>query len=159
MKNRSVIFPQNNIPVSCGIYLAYFIDATNLPIRIKSVKLDPPPISIRRADVNNYACSASQYIRVNDRGFLEIGFEHNTRIENRQFVLHKPLTLLKMCVWISGFYNVFGFRRPFHSSIFQWPVMPGQNQWIEGPITPDLPNEAWTFGERFSPGALECGPR
>jgi hypothetical protein len=151
--NRSVLFPQNNIRISCDIDLAYFVDANNFPIHIRGVVLDTPPISIGRASVNNYACSASQYIRVNDRGFLEIGFEHNTRIENRRFVLHRALTLLKMCVWISGFYNVLGFGRPFYSKMFQWPVMPGQNQWIEGPIIPDLPNEAWTFGERFAPGA------
>jgi len=52
--------------------------------------------------------------------------------------------------------------------------MPGQNQWIEGPTTPDLPNEAWipadskiggAWGTRwmmspdktdYLPGALQC---
>jgi hypothetical protein len=155
--NRSVLFPQNDMPVFCGIDLVYFVDANGNTVLVRGVRLDPPPISIGRASVNNYACSASQYIRINDRGFLEIGFEHNTRIENRQIVYRKPVTILKMCVWISGFYNVLGLNRPFHSKIFQWPATPGQNQWVEGPITPDLPNEAWTFGERYVPGALQCG--
>jgi hypothetical protein len=161
--NRSVLFPQNNIPVSCGIDLVYFTDAVHHLGFVKGVMLDPPPISIGRASVNNYPCSASEYIRVNDNGLLEIGFENNVSIERREPILQRPLTILKMCMWISGFYNVLGFERHFSSKIFQWPAAPGQNQWIEGPITPDLPNEAWIprsgFPTPYRPGELQCTQR
>jgi hypothetical protein len=159
--NESILFPQNNIPVSCGIDLVYFVDAAGKTGIVKNVMFDPPPISIGRASVNNYPCTASQYLRVTDNGFLEIGFERNTRMEDRSVVFHRPLTILKMCVWISGFYNVLGWKRPFGSKIFQWPAQPGQRQWIEGPITPDLPNEAWIPPGTsppiyYSPNVLQC---
>jgi hypothetical protein len=82
--------------------------------------------------------------------------------------------MVKMCLWIEGSYKIFGFSIPFHSPMFQWPASPGQRQWIQGPIEPDIPTEAWipkdspvgavwalrammTLDKKaFLPGALQC---
>ena len=147
----------SNIYAGYVIDLAYFVDSTGTPIILKGLMLEPPRINIDREGINNYACSAFQYIRVNKKGFLEIGFEHNTRIENRVWNIHPPITLRNMCVRIEGYYNFLGFRRLFYSKTFQWPAFPGQNQWIEGPVTPDLPNESSSFGETLPPAMIHCG--
>jgi hypothetical protein len=160
--NRSILFPQNKIPISCGVDRVYFVDVIGKLGFVANVMFSPPPISIDRESLVNYPCTASDYVRIKGDGSLEIGFEHSTRMHTAtEGIFHPPLQILKMCLWISGSYDVLGFKRPFHSKMFQWPAAPGQKQWIEGPITPDLPNEAWTphgdYPNGLLPGALQCG--
>jgi hypothetical protein len=79
-----------------------------------------------------------------------------------------------MCIVIGGDYKIFGRKVSFRSMMFQWPALPGQRQWIEGTITPDLPNEKWIppnsrvggvwalrqlmtpDKKSYLPGALQC---
>jgi hypothetical protein len=140
--NQSVLFSQNKILISCIIDLVDLVDGEGGFARFAGLAFVPPPISIGPTGVINYKCDAAEYIKVKNDGSIEIGFRNNTRIETRRVIFHKlPVSIASMCIRITGFYKIFGYRRYFASNTFQWPAGPGQNQWLEGPVAPDLPGE------------------
>jgi hypothetical protein len=143
MTNRSVWFSMDSMKIVCGVDLLYFIDADGKTGLLRDAQFDPGPISIARNSFTNYPCSASDYVRIRPDGSLMMGFEAGQSMTTPPSTFSPPLTVLKMCLWMSGDYKVFGHPVPFASKIFQWPAAPHQRQWIEGPIAPDLPSEAW----------------
>jgi hypothetical protein len=139
--NRSVLFPQTNISIHCDIDELFLVDTAGNFGRFAQMEFAPPPISIGRASFVNYQCSVSQYVRVRDDGSVEVGFQHNLSFRTTRIFPKPPVTIAKVCFRVSGFYTVFGFRQHFSSDTFQWPAAPGQNQWIEGAVAPDLSGE------------------
>jgi hypothetical protein len=175
LTNRSVLFSIENADITCGVDLLYFIDANKRTGILRDAIFKPGPISIGRdGDFTNFPCTAADYIKVRNDGSALLGFENGQNLTSPPAAFRAPLTVLKMCLWISGNYSVFGFATSFKSKMFQWPAAPGQRQWIEGPIIPDLPNEAWippdghtgpVWAPRnimlpdksgYLPGALQC---
>jgi hypothetical protein len=59
-----------------------------------------------------------------------------------------PLKIVKMCLVIGGEYKLLWIPISFQSRMLRWPAIPGDPQWIEGLVTPDLPNETWTSPNR-----------
>jgi hypothetical protein len=58
-----------------------------------------------------------------------------------------PLSVLKLCVAVSGYYKDFlGRRRQIHPAMLQWPAAPGAHQWSKGPVISDPDNSAWLPG-------------
>jgi hypothetical protein len=173
--NKSVVFDLPNVAITCGVDLVYFMDEDGRTGLLRDALFNPGPISIGRNDTTNYPCSAESYIENRSDGSLGIGFP-----SGGSFMTTPPggfrgkLTILKMCIVISGDYQVFGRKFSFTSKMFQWPALPGQRQWIEGTVIPDPPNEKWIppnsrIGavwalrqlmtpdkKSYLPGALQC---
>ncbi len=141
--NRSVGFALNNMHILCFVDLFYFMDADRVTGLFRDGGFDPGPISIDRDSVNNYPCTASDFVSLKNDGALVIGVEGGRFLETPPGAFRGPLTVLKMCLQMSGEYPSWISQKRFETKIFQWPAVPGQNQWIEGPVTPDLPNEVW----------------
>jgi hypothetical protein len=120
------------------------MDADRKTGLLRDAMFDPGPIYVAPDSTNNYPCTGSAYVRIRSDGSVIMGFEDGQHLTTRAGVFREPLTVLKMCLWMGGTYKVMmGWTVPFHSDMFQWPATPAQRQWIEGPVTPDLPNEAW----------------
>jgi hypothetical protein len=171
--NRSITFPMN-LDIKCGIGLLYFMDADKKTGILTDAVFDVGPLFIGQNSTNHYPCTASDYVRIRPDGSVQIGFDKRQSLATKPGAFRAPLTVLKMCMWMSGSDNILGFSIPFATGIFQWPAMPNQRQWIEGQISPDLPNEAWipvgsrigaAWGLRnlmltdksdYVPGALQC---
>jgi hypothetical protein len=175
--NRSILFDMPNMEVNCGVDLVYFMTGDGFTGVLRDAQFNPGPISVGRNSINNYPCSAKSYINGKLDGSLTIGFPNGAgqSMSTPPGPFHEPLTIIKMCIWISGSYKVWGFYPvKFKSKMFQWPAVPGQRQWIEGAVTPDLPNEAWipngsrvgavwalrpmmtSDKKNYLPGALQC---
>jgi hypothetical protein len=171
--NESVIFSMS-LNIYCDVDLFYFMDADGKTGLLRDAQFNPGPIHIGRQSANNYPCRASDYVRIRGDGSMIIGFDDAQNLVTGPGVFRPPLTVLKMCLWINGSYSVIGVIRQFRSEIFQWPDAPRGHQWIEGPVTPDLPSEAWVppgshIGgawalrelmnadkSRYLPGTLQC---
>jgi hypothetical protein len=176
IKNRSISFPMY-LDIKCGVDLLYFMDADKKTGLLRDAVFDVGPIPVGQTATNNYPCTASDYVHIRDDGSVLMGFEKGQSLATKPGAFRAPLIVLKMCMWMSGANKIFGFSIPFLTDMFQWPAAPGQKQWIEGPVIPDLPNEAWipagshigaAWGIRnimladksnYVPGALQCsGP-
>lgn len=174
MTNRSTLFNIENMHIACGVDLFYFIDVNGITGVLRDAKFDLGPMSIDRGSFINYPCTASSYLQLMpDYSFL-IGLPAGERMTSAPSNFRGPLRIVKMCLWISGTYKTFGYPISFSSKMFQWPATPGGHQWIEGTISPDLPNEAWIPANSrigvawamrnlltpdksgFLPGALQC---
>jgi hypothetical protein len=176
MTNKSTVFSIDRAQVTCGVDLIYFVDANRRTGTLRdSVFVTRELISLKRnGGYTNYPCTASNYIKIRDDGSALIGFEDGQNLVSPPGAFRAPITVLKMCLWIRGTYSTLGYPMSFRSKMFQWPAAPGQRQWIEGPITPDLPNEAWIPPDShigpvwamrqmmtpdmraYLPGALQC---
>jgi hypothetical protein len=140
--NTNTLFPMDNLEILCGVDLFYFIDADRKTGIVRGMTFNPGPISIAPRSSTNFPCTASDYVTVTQDGSLMIGFG-GQGMTTGPGVFRGPLTALKMCLWMSGRYEAFGYSIPFVTPIFQWPAAPGQRQWMEGPIAPDLPSAKW----------------
>jgi hypothetical protein len=165
----------NNMNLTCGVDLIYFIDADRKTGVLRDALFNPGPLSIGVNSPANYPCTASDYVRIQADGSVIIGIVPGQFMTTKPGAFRAPLTVLKMCMWMRGSYTTPGlWTTNFRSNMFQWPAAPGQQQWIEGPITPDLPNDAWipkdskigavwafrgmmtSDKQTFAPGALQC---
>jgi hypothetical protein len=140
--NRSVWFDMN-INIVCGVDLFYFMDADKQTGIVRDQAFNVGPIIVGVNSTENYPCSASSYIMTQPDGSLMFGFESGHALRTPPAVFRGPITIIKMCLWMSGTYKTFGFSKAFPPKNFQWPAEPNQRQWNEGTTSPDLPNEAW----------------
>jgi len=173
LKNKS-IFPMHNVAMTCGVDLYVFKDANGMIGAFRDGQFGNKTISIGRNTPVNYTCNATDFIRLRDDYSLVIGFPDGQFLETKRSDFRPPLTVIKMCLYIKGVYRLAGIGLSFTSAMFQWPAAPGLAQWIEGPITSDLPSETWVpvdsrIGavwalrammspdkKHFLPGALQC---
>jgi hypothetical protein len=141
--NRS-LFRMHNVEFTCGIDLLYFMDADRKTgiLRDMTFAATGAP-SIKRNKLVNYPCDASRFVQIRPDGSLIMGFPSGQSMTTKPFAFRPPLTIVKMCLWISGQYRLFGTTIHFATTMFQWPAAPGQRQWIEGPISGDDANERW----------------
>jgi hypothetical protein len=172
--NRSSLSPMKNVQLSCYVDLFYFSDADNKTGVFSGGQFQIGTVSIPGSGPLNYKCDASDYVRIEPDGAVLMGFPSGQFMKTQAGAFRAPLKILKMCLIISGQYKILGIPLGFQSRMFQWPVTPGGQQWMEGPIIPDLPNEAWipsgsrigaVWGLRafvtedktqYRPGALQC---
>jgi hypothetical protein len=176
--NRSLFFGINDMNITCGVDLFYFKDVNGLTGLERDESFIAPKFNIAAHSTNNFPCTATDYVRLRDDNSILIGFLNGSALATGPTAYRGPLTVIKMCLWISGNYTSLGIKHVFSSKMFQWPAAPGQNQWIEGPITPDLPNEAWIpygskmgsvwalrqllilpWRDKFQDGALQCSQK
>jgi hypothetical protein len=173
--NPSRLFDLIDIQISCGIDLFYFKDADGQTGLVRDMSFGAPTINIPAHSTNNFPCTAADFLHVRADNSLQIGFSEGQNLATKPNAFRGPLEVLKMCLWISGSYVRFNRKEPFITRIFQWPAAPGQKQWIEGPINPDLPNEVWVpkgskltgawglheimdqpWRDKLKPGILQC---
>jgi hypothetical protein len=173
LKNKSV-FPMNNVAMTCGVDLYFFMDAGGMTGAFRDGQFNDQTISIGRDQPTNYTCDASNFIRLTDDYSVLIGFPEGQFLKSKPSNFRPPLTVIKMCLYLKGAYSLGPKGESFASSIFQWPAAPGLKQWIKGPIANDLPSEAWVPAnsrteavwalrqmmfpdkKRFLPYALQC---
>ena len=110
---------------------------------LRDVLLHTGDLSIPSKGMINYPCDASQLVTIQPDSSLMIGSQDGGHMKTPPGAFLPPLTILKMCVWISGSYGIFWFRKPFEPLFFQWPALPDQRQWIEGPIAFDADQGKW----------------
>ena len=141
--NKSSLAPMRNVDLSCFVDLFYFSDANKKTGLFRDGQFQLGTVDIPDNGPLNYKCDASDYVRIQADGAVLMGFQGGQGMKTDPGAFKPPLKILKMCLIISGKYKLFGIPFSFRSRMFQWPAIPGANQWIEGPVTPDLPNEAW----------------
>jgi hypothetical protein len=170
--NKSMWVPMTNVKLSCGIDLLYFIDADRKTGILKDVVFSTGEVSVLRGKPIQYHCDASRFVHLEPAGSLTTGFPSGQAMKTKPAAFRPPLTVVKMCVGVGGEYKIFGFTHRFSTAMFQWPLQPGLNQWIEGWITTDDSNDRWipelvgAWGLRaivdndrnLLPGALQCTP-
>jgi hypothetical protein len=172
--NKSLLFDVENAKILCGVDLFYFMDINGLTGVLRDAQFNSGPISIKRGEPTNYPCSAETFLGLRADNSFIIGFESAQHMTTAPSNFRGPLKVIKMCLWMSGTYDLFGFQIPFKSRMFQYPGVPDAHQWIEGPVSPDLQNESWippntrmgvAWGLRslvtsdkitYAPGALQC---
>jgi hypothetical protein len=175
--NKSAWFNTYVADSGCRVNLLYFMDADNHTALVRDVKFNTGAFDVPPGPPINYPCDAAKYIRILSDGSMVIGFPYGQLMKTGPDAFHPPLTILKMCLWISGHYRVFGIAAPFTSKMFQWPAEPNQRQWIEGRIVFDADEAKWIpsgskligawglrklttisqVGEvKLLPGALQC---
>ena len=173
MRNKSVI-PMANVDTVCGVDLLFFMDADGKTGTLRDAQFKTGTLSIARDPPTNYMCDASKFVRIKTDGSVMIGILDGQFMKTQPSAFRPPLTVVKMCLYISGTYRFAGIPLSFTSAVFQWPAAPGQRQWIEGPVVPELSNEEWIprgsfIGavwalrammtpdkKQFLPGALQC---
>jgi hypothetical protein len=139
--NKSSLSPMRNVRLSCYVDLFYFSD--NQTGLFSGGQFTIGTVSIPDNGPLNYKCDASDYVRIEKDGAVLMGFPSGQFLKTKSGAFRPPLKILKMCLMIAGEYKLLGIPIRFRSSMFQWPAIPGGHQWIEGPVTPDMPNEAW----------------
>lgn len=106
----------------------------------------------------NVPCDAKDLFAVNPDGTLSMRGSSTVLDSKRPKVFYPPFRIIKMCVWIKGDYKIFGIIPwSFTSDIFQWPAVHGADQWLEGQVTQETPDEMQAeYVNNFVPGALKC---
>jgi hypothetical protein len=128
---------------NCGVNLLYFADADGHTAILRDALFHVGTLSLSPTASTNLRCDASQFVKIRSDGSLMIGFPGGQHMETPPGPFRPPLTILKMCLWISGKYKLFLFSPPFTSPMFQWPAEPNQKQWIEGSIAFEADQENW----------------
>ena len=128
-----------NVEMRCGVDLFVFKDREGYFGIVRDFQFGTGTVSIPHSPGIAYKCDAGNFIKVRDDGSIVIG------ASVQQIKSGAPLIPIKMCLWISGSYTLFGIPFlpfSFTSPLFQWPATPTQPQWIEG-TADDSPNEEW----------------
>lgn len=174
--NNSAWVSMDNVAVNCEIDLFYFTDMDNDTGILRDAVFSTGTISIPHNKLIQYHCDASRFVHLQSDGSLVIGFPSGQSMKTPPAAFRPPFTIVKMCVWVSGDYKIFGVvPHHFTAGMFQWPVEPNIHQWVEGTIASDDDNDKWipegsklrgAWGLRtivdkdrkFVPGALRCTP-
>jgi hypothetical protein len=139
IKNTS-LFPLQNVVLNCSLDLAYVMDANRKTIVVRDMEFSEGATAIDPE--TNYYCN-SKILSVNESGFFVIGFPSGQGMATKPGAFTAPLTLVKLCVTITGTYRTFWFQREFQSAMFQWPSDPANRQWVKGPIAFDEDQSRW----------------
>jgi len=138
--NRSGLFPIRSIDLVCYNDLIYAMDAKRQTILLRDTAFFDGASEM--AGRLNYSCAAA-HLSVGDNGALAIGFPSGQILVTKPGLFYNPITILKMCIMVSGSYKTALGSEKFQSTMFQWPAMPGDYQWITGPIAFDGSQEKW----------------
>jgi hypothetical protein len=151
VKNRSA-FDMKNVEFTCGIDLVFFKDAEGQGAVISDMAFVNGNFSLPSGKSINYACDASNLVKVTPNGSLMMRHSMNTK----PGVFRPPLSILKMCLWVRGKYEFLWKTWTFQSVIFKWPASQDDTQhWVEGPIAQEPPDPG---APNNTPDALECSP-
>ncbi len=133
VKNASIVFGINDAEFRCGIDLIYFRDADNKTVLATDLAAVTGTFTVLQNSTIKYDCNGSQIISVAPNGALVFSFGGNSMHTPDGF-LKPPLTILKMCIWVSVDHAIYGINQPFKSKMFQWPLASDIPQWVEDPI-------------------------
>jgi hypothetical protein len=135
---RNVFFPISAATLICHVDLLYFVDADNKTGIWRDAEFGP----LVTALPSSYDCGAD-FLRVREDGSVEIGFPHGQSMYTRTGAFRGPITVVKMCVMIGGFYVSRGVSAPIPVAGYQWPSAPGGTGWIREPIAFDIDQDKW----------------
>jgi hypothetical protein len=132
IKNNSALFDIVDAEMSCGVDLLIMEDASHNRLLARDMAFVTGNLSIAAGGKPvGYFCDASKLIEIKLDGTISL----RESLSSSPSKFRAPLQVVKTCVWIRGTYKIFGVLPwSFVSIIFQWPTVPGSNQWNEGPV-------------------------
>ncbi len=159
VRNTGQLFPMKNVQFRCGVDMIWAQDSVGGTILIRDAAFTAGAgtVPVGGAPLN-LPCNARDLLTANRDGSFSM-HGSSTVLESRtKKVFYPPLKIVKMCLWIGGYYKIFGILPwSFTSIIFQWPAVEGSNQWLEGEVASETPDEMQAeYVNNFVPGALKC---
>jgi hypothetical protein len=167
-----------NVDMVCDIDLLVFADADGKAGIFTAMQFDTGQLTIRRRTPTTDICDPIRLIQVRSDGALFIGYPDMASLSTEPGIFRAPLTVIKLCLYLRAHYAFWGHSLDFTSTLFQWPAAPGpapgQRQWLEGSVVPDIGSEDWMpdgsqlrhvwglravltpDGQHLVPGALRC---
>ncbi|MBZ5676852.1 MAG: hypothetical protein LAP61_21630 [Acidobacteriia bacterium] len=139
VRNTS-IFAIRTSALNCYVNLAYVMDANRKTIILRDFSYSKGAVTIE-PEVNYY-CD-SEIISMDKDRRLILGFPDGQHLASPPSDFVPPLTVIKLCVGITGNYTTLGIKRNFRSARFQWPADPENRQWIKGTIAFDDDQSKW----------------
>jgi hypothetical protein len=107
VKNKTKFIDLANVRFTCGADLVYAVDATAQKyVVVRDAAYLTPPYSIDGAGVAQINCTPQNILQVRANSSLSL-FGSMTELED-SFGFRAPLTFLRVCVWISAEYRLWG---------------------------------------------------
>lgn len=141
--NKSAFFPLN-AKLVCGVDLLYFKDATGKTGLIRDAQfVQDAGISVEARGTKRLPCNPGDFVKIKPDGSVLMGFPEGQFLQTKPRAFQPPMTIIKICVLISGTWDFLGIPRGYASTMFQWPALPDQRQWAAGPITHEYDDDKW----------------
>lgn len=121
------LLPITELHLSCATLMYFGIDDVNHTM-IFNGPLVHTELGEATAAVQNFACDGTA-ISLRDDGRVMLAGNPDVIIPAAYMA--PPLKPIKVCVEVVAMYKILGLKRKTNPTIFQWPALPRQRQWID----------------------------